>query len=295
MDESLAYVIAIDGGGTRCRFALMGPDGQYEVTLGSANVYTDRGSALATLNEGVGLLADRSGLARAALADIPIYAGLAGVTDSEVAAEVAAHLPARVAQVEDDRRSAVVGALGSRNGCVIGIGTGSFLARQTDGDMRLIGGYGALAGDDASGYWLGIQLLRRTLLAADGIAPDSPLTHDILRSYDRDPFQVVRFAGNATPAQIADLARQVIAAARDGDAVALALMQEGADYIYAGLQALGLDQNARVCAIGGVAAHYADYLPQEVREAMADPAGTALDGALQLARQLAASGKPGAL
>lgn len=287
MNESLPYLIAVDGGGTRCRFAMTGPDGRNDLVLGSANVYSDRAAAIATLNAGLRALADRAELPHAALADIPVYAGLAGVTDADTATEIARHLPARTVQVQDDRRSAVVGALGAENGCLIGIGTGSFLARQVDGAIQLIGGYGALIGDDASGHWLGQQLLRRVLLAIDGIAPDSTLTRSIRRRFDDDPMQIVRFAGEARPADLAEFAPEVIAAAQKGDVVAVALMREGADYVAAGLQALGRDPSEPVCAVGGVARHYFAYLSSDVQRAMIDPAGTALDGALRLAAQLA--------
>ncbi|WP_170461586.1 BadF/BadG/BcrA/BcrD ATPase family protein [Ruegeria arenilitoris] len=294
MDESLPYLIAIDGGGTRCRFAMAGPTGRHDLVLGSANVYSDRAAAISTLNAGLRALAERAAMPEAALTGIPIYAGLAGVTDADTGAEIARHLPSRIVQVEDDRRSAVVGALGPVDGCLIGIGTGSFLARQSDGEIRLIGGYGALIGDDASGYWLGQQLLRRVLLAADGIAPDSALTRSVRRRFDEDPMQIVRFAGQARPAEIADFAPEIIAAAQKGDVVAVALMREGADYVAAGLQALGRDDPEPVCAVGGVASHYIPYLSVEVQSAMIEPAGTALDGALQLAAQLAERARLGA-
>lgn len=294
MTESLPYLIAIDGGGTRCRFAMVGPNVQQSLTLGSANVYSDRTAAVATLTAGLRALADQAGLSHAELADIPVYAGLAGVTDADTAGEIARQLPARTVQVEDDRRSAVVGALGRHNGCLIGIGTGSFLARQVDGSIQLIGGYGALIGDDASGYWLGKQLLRRVLLAADGVAPDSALTRDIRKSFGGDPMQIVLFAGAARPAEIADFAPRVIDAAGAGDVVAVSLMRDGADYVLGGLRALRFDPTEPVCAVGGVAPHYVGFLPDEVRAAMIKPAGTALDGALQLAGQLAERARQGA-
>lgn len=293
MDESFPYLIAIDGGGTRCRFAMVGPDGRHDLVLGSANVYSDRAAAIATLNAGLEAVVDRAGLPLAALAEIPVYAGLAGVTDADIATDIARHLPARMVQIEDDRRSAVVGAFGARSGCLIGIGTGSFLARQVDEVIHLIGGYGAVIGDDASGYWLGKQLLRRVLLAEDGIALDSGLTRSIRKRFDGDPMQIVRFVGAARPAQIADFAPEVIAAADKGDVVAVSLMRDGADYIMAGLKALGRNPKEPICAVGGVAPHYVDYLSTEERAAMTKPAGTALDGALRLAGRLAERARRG--
>jgi glucosamine kinase len=294
MDESFQYLIAIDGGGTKCRFAMVTPDGRVEVTLGSANAFSDRQKALRTLDEGLQALADKAQLPRAHLAEIPTYAGLAGVTDAVAASEVARSLPSRIAEVEDDRRSAVVGALGARDGSVIGVGTGSFLARQADGRTQFIGGYGALIGDQASGNWLGVQLLQRVLLAIDGIQPHSALTRKISAEYDDDPMQIVAFVGQANPSDFAGLAPEIIAAAAGGDPVAQELMRGGADYLAQGLRALGHTDGSPICMIGGVAPHYADYLPPHMQASLTEAKGSPLDGALILARHLAERAKVGA-
>lgn len=294
MDESFQYLIAIDGGGTKCRFAMATPDGRVEVTLGSANAFSDRQKALRTLNEGLQALAEKAQVPRAHLAEIPTYAGLAGVTDAIAASEVARSLPSRIVEVEDDRRSAVVGALGARNGSVIGVGTGSFLARQADGQTQFIGGYGALIGDQASGNWLGVQLLQRVLLAMDGVEPHSALTRKISAEYDDDPMQIVAFVGQANPSDFAGLAPGIVAAAAGGDPVAQDLMQGGADYLAQGLRALGHADGSPICMIGGVAPHYADYLPPHMQACLTEAKGAPLDGALILARHLAERAKVGA-
>ncbi|MEX0317487.1 MAG: BadF/BadG/BcrA/BcrD ATPase family protein [Ruegeria sp.] len=285
MVESHPYLMAIDGGGTSCRFALQTPTGRQDVKLGSANVFTNRERAVQTLLDGMMKILLRAGLQPSMLPDIPVYAGLAGVTDQDTAHQVAARLPARIIEIEDDRRSAVVGALEDRNGCLIGIGTGSFLARQASGAIQFAGGYGPIVGDEASGNWLGLGLLRRALLVLDGAMPASPLVTACLERFENDAARVVAFSGTARPADFAKFAPEVIEAARNGDSVGQELMQTGAQYIETGLRALGYEDGEPVCAVGGVAAHYADYLPPSM--ALTEPLGTALDGALELARRLA--------
>ncbi|HCE70577.1 MAG TPA: ATPase, partial [Ruegeria sp.] len=115
---------------------------RHELRLGSANVFSNRAGALRTLTEGLTRLVAQAGLPPDALADIPVFAGLAGVIDEVAAKEVAAALPLRRVEVADDRLPAVVGALGARTGCLIGVGTGSFLGRQDAQGIRLIGGHG---------------------------------------------------------------------------------------------------------------------------------------------------------
>lgn len=279
--------IAIDGGGTSCRFALNAPAGMVTVRRGSANVFSAPDAAIETLNSGLDELAAQAGLNMAQLADIPLYAGLAGVTDAGSARLVADKLPCRHVQIEDDRRAAVIGALGLRSGCLIGIGTGSFLARQCGETVAFVGGYGAVLGDQASAGWLGKELLRRALLVLDGVEDSSDLVEACLEGFQHDSAQIVRFTVAAQPADYGVYAPQVVRAAKSGDAAGRILMSAGADYICKALVALGRQPGERLCAIGGVAAHYVDFLPPEISSGMMAPQGEALDGALELARRFA--------
>lgn len=279
--------IAIDGGGTSCRFSLFLFGEVVTVRRGSANVFSAHDAAMETLKSGLSELAAQAGIAVERLADFPLYAGLAGVTDADSAQVVADKLPVRNAKVEDDRPAAVVGALGARSGCLIGIGTGSFLARQTGEKIALLGGYGAVLGDQGSGGWLGKALLCRALLTLDGLESSSDLIEDCLTEFQHDAASIVRFTASAQPADYGAYAPQVVRAAKAGDSVGRILMSEGADYICKALVALGRVPGEPVCAIGGVASHYADFLPPEVSADMVAPQGEALDGALELARRFA--------
>lgn len=287
MVDSHSYLIGIDGGGTSCRFALQAGRERHVLTLGSANVFTDRESAVSTLVSGLNGLMDQAGLPARLLNDIPVYAGLAGVTGPEAAQQVSGRLPVRKVIVEDDRRSAVTGGLGGQPGCLIGIGTGSFLARQGTRELRFAGGYGPDLGDEASGNWLGRGLLRRALRVLDGNAASSKLVADCIEQFGGSAVDIVVFSSSARPSDYAKLAPQIIDAGLRGDTVARELMQAGADYIVAGLHALGYRSGEAICAAGGIARHYAGYLPPRMEEDLIEPRGTALDGAVMLASALA--------
>lgn len=286
MDTSFQYLAAIDGGGSRCRFALTTPSGRLEIVRGAANVFSSRESALSVLNDGLVSLAKQAGLSISDLMHIPVYAAIAGVTDANSARSIAKALPSRITEVEDDRRAAVIGALGYEDGYLIGIGTGSFLAKQQENQIRFIGGYGPTIGDEASGNWLGMSLLRRVLLCADGIAQHSPLTLKVSNRFDDNVAEIVQQSGAWQPTDFAKFAPTVIAAAETGDHNAQELMQEGAAYISRGLATLGFDGKGPVCALGGVAPHYSPYMANNIRLALTKPKGTALDGALRLAKRL---------
>ncbi|OUS37444.1 hypothetical protein A9Q94_05910 [Rhodobacterales bacterium 56_14_T64] len=288
MDDSLHHsFIAIDGGGTSCRFALRLSTGVVTVRRGSANVFSAPEAALQTLNDGLAELAAQAGLDKAQLAGVPLYAGLAGVADDAIAQFVADRLPSRQVLIEDDRRAAVIGALGGRAGCLIGIGTGSFLARQSGDAITFIGGYGAVLGDEASASWLGKGLLRRALHVLDGLEASSDLVEACLDEFQHKAARIVRFTVDAQPADYGVYAPQVVQAAKAGDEAGRTLMTTGAGYIGKALRAMDRRPGESICAIGGVAAHYTEFLPPDVAADMVEPQGEALDGAMELARRFA--------
>jgi glucosamine kinase len=278
-------VIGVDGGGSNCRLALDSGDRVHEVKCGSANVSTDLDGALTTLRNGFESLAQSAGLSLGDLRGARAYLGLAGVVSPKLAAAVAKALPFDMAVVEDDRIAAVVGALGPDDGAVIGIGTGSFFGRRSCGQIDLIGGWGFILGDEASGADLGRKLLSRALHSADGLTPGSALTSEILGELD-GAAGIVGFAATAKPADFARLAPRIVAAAKGGDPIASGLLEDGAAYIMAGLSRLGWRPGERLCPIGGLAQQYGAFLPAPVADSLTAPDDTALAGALTLARRL---------
>ncbi len=275
--------IGIDGGGTSCRFGLQLPDRMIVTTGGSANVHSDPESALRTLRDGLAALAVEAEMTAEQIARVPTYAGLAGVSNRAHMALVIEGLGQRFLRVENDSRPAVVGALGGADGCVAGIGTGSYLARKDGDSIRVIGGHGAQLGDEASGGWLGRQLLMRVLHICDGLERESPFTAGILARFGDDKANIIAFGRNAAPAEFGRFAPEIAVAARDGDANAVALMQAGADYVGLGLAALGHHPGQPLCLIGGLGPHYAAYLPPPLRAGLIEPQGSALEGALMMA------------
>lgn len=286
MSESgKSTAIGVDGGGTRCRLALQRGEARVEIETGAANVATDFKAAIETLAGGLQKLAGAAGLSMEAIAQYPAHLGLAGVMSAEDADAVARALPFTCVTVTDDQPTSVAGALGKRDGAVAAIGTGSFVAGMNKGELRRVGGWGFLLGDEASGAWLGRRLLSSTLQVADGI-----LAPSILSRATADEFGgaagIVRFARTATAADCADLAPRIVKAATEvGDRIAVNLMQAGAAYIERALRALDWQSETPLCLIGGLGPHYAGFLSEHVRSSLEAPRGTALDGALYLADQ----------
>ncbi|WP_417599301.1 BadF/BadG/BcrA/BcrD ATPase family protein [Pararhodobacter oceanensis] len=278
-------LIGVDGGGTRCRFALIHHGQRFEVQGGPANLHSDRAAAIATLHQGLAALAQQAGLSLPDLAAFPAYLGLAGVLRPESAAEVLLQLPLQNAQLEDDRKIAVTGALGTQDGAVLGIGTGSFFARQTAGTITLIGGHGLMLGDEASGAYIGRRLLQLTLHAHDHLRPETDLTRRVTAHFNQSPAAIIDFAAQARPGDFAQFAPWLTDSAED--ATARDILREGAAFISRALDALGWQPPARLCPVGGLAAAYRPYLDPRIAEDFSPPDGTALDGALILAASLA--------
>lgn len=280
-DSHVRPVVAIDGGGTRCRVAFDDGPRTIVVETGPANASTDFDGTVRQVTDGLTALAAR---VERDLSGLPAFVGLAGVVDDGIAERLRAALPLNNVRVADDRPAALRGALGPGDGVIAHCGTGSFFAAQVGGVMRFSGGWGSVLGDEASALWIAKLALRIALDCADGLHPPSPLTDRLLADLGGAP-GIVAFAGKASPAQIGALARHVTEYAAAHDAVATRVMQEGADEIARTIPMLGWTPGMTICLTGGLGPNYAPYLPHEMQRHVAPPKGEPLAGAIALARE----------
>ena len=102
------------------------------------------------------------------------------------------------------------------------------------------------------------------------------------------PRGIVHFSIAATPKEVAALAPLVVEAAEAGDPVGREVLLRGAAYIRDMFEAIGWHKGEPICFLGGLSAAYREYLPKAMQAAIQPPKGTALDGALALARAMAA-------
>ena len=280
------HIFGIDGGGTGCRVAVCDQNGKRlaEASGGPANFSTDRTGTIANIRNALSEVTSKLGISASDLGASIVRIGLAGIlTDADVATMFDA-LPFAKSIVSDDRETSLAGALGSSDGVLAAIGTGTFIAARSQGTVRYFGGWGLHLSDQASGAWLGRKALRLTVLAEDGLRPHSDLTQALLARTNDLP-GMVAFAREASPADFGALARDVIDAATSGDKNARQLMQKGADYLEACLDATTLSEGDVICLSGGVGPHYAPYLKAAHQERVRPARGTALDGALLLAQK----------
>jgi len=278
----MGLVLVVDGGGSGCRAAVADESGQIlgQGRAGPANIMTDPDAARANILAAAATALADSGQA-ATLADLAAVLGLAGANVAGNAARLAALLPFARVRVETDATIALVGAHQDQDGIAATIGTGSVFGRQRGGVRRQIGGWGLVLGDEGSGAWIGRAALTEVLHAADGLVSGSPLLAG-LRDRLGGADAVVTFARTASPGDFSDLAREVVAA--PDDAAAARILSAADDWIARGIGHLQVSPTLPVTFLGGLGPVFAQRLspryPGLIRAAM----GSALDGALWLAR-----------
>jgi glucosamine kinase len=135
--------------------------------------------------------------------------------------------------------------------------------------------------------------LRRVLWAHDGRVPWTGLLDELFNHFRREPHAIVRWTTLASPRDYGSFAPLVVSHAGNQDPVAIELMRSAAGHIDA-LAARLLSADVRPLAMfGGLADTMAQWVSSDTRMHLIQPAGDALDGAIQLARAAAESQKAG--
>ncbi len=280
----MALYLGIDGGGTGCRAAVCDASGAIlgEGFAGPANIASDPEGARGNI-----LAAAAAALPRGAdMAELVTVMGLAGANVPASAERLRKAVPFASVRIETDAMIALKGALRDRDGIVAAIGTGSVFASQSRScgieagmEVRQIGGWGLVLGDEASGAWICRSLLSRALRATDGHVARTPLLDQLTQEFG-GPAGIVTFAQSASPADLAAFAQRVTGS---DDPAARAVMLAADAEVAAAVNLLQRQPPVPVVFLGGLGAIYAARLG--ARWPVAEPCGSALDGALWLARQ----------
>ncbi|QGZ35474.1 BadF/BadG/BcrA/BcrD ATPase family protein [Stappia indica] len=282
-----SWLIAIDGGGSTCRAALAGRDGEIvsRGLAGPANVATDPQQAAANIIAAARCALAEAGLPAEAIASCPALLGLAGARQLGRDGRSLLSLPFSQVELVGDGEIALEGALGPHDGIMAILGTGSaFLARQ-GGEIRSVGGWGVHLADQGGGARLGREALKSALLSRDGVRPRGVLAETLLAAFGDDPARMVAFAGSARQADFARHAPAVFDAAKAGDGEAEALLAAFTLEVEEMLAALLWPGCERIVLMGGLAPLYAPRLAPPFAAHLAAPLGDALDGAVRMAQR----------
>lgn len=229
-----AMVIGVDGGATRCRALVLDARGRERGRVEGPPALVADGAWDAAAAVVADVVREAAVVAGAALPVARLVAGLAGAGRAEQGGPVAAALRAAAVAVEvevcSDAAVAFHDAFGAGPGILLVSGTGSMaLGRSADGQEARAGGWGAILGDEGSGWGLGVAALRAVAMAADGRGPATDLTERILQHTGVSaPESLIAWVASATKGEVAALAPVVLDTATTGDVVATVLTDDAA-------------------------------------------------------------------
>jgi glucosamine kinase len=288
-------LIGVDGGGTRCRARLCVASGERiaDAVTGPANIRLGFKPAMVAVMSAIEQCLDQAGLTKRDLGRITACLALAGASEPTQLAFARRHkYPFERTILVTDAQAACVGAHRGGDGGVIIVGTGTIGWGELKGRQHRVGGWGLPISDEGSGAWIGCEALRQVLWAHDGRVPWTGLLDDLFNHFRGDPHAIVRWATRALPRDYGSFAPLVVSHASKQDTVAIELMRRAAGHIDA-LAARLLSADVRPLAlVGGLADAMAQWVSPDTRLHLIQPAGDALDGAIQLARLAAETQEP---
>ena len=223
-------VLGVDGGGTRTRASIVAG----EQVLAHAE-----GGSIKRLRVGAEVAEDNL---RLLLKEVYAQAGLSGVRAASVGVAscslpgtvewitaVLKDFKAELSEVVGDEVIALDAAFRGGPGILQIAGTGSnTIGRAPDGTRECAGGYSSRLGDEGSGYWIGVNSVRRALHAYDREQP-TRILEKVGEIWGTPSLDDLISLGDSTPGpDFAALAPAINELAEAGDPVAVGVLQQAA-------------------------------------------------------------------
>jgi glucosamine kinase len=238
-------VIGVDGGGSKTRVVVADEHGTQlgEVVGPASGVKPGQAEASAE----VIARTVRDALASCEMTHVMpkvLYVGVAGVArEQEREALWQALMGRELAEetvVHPDFSIALDDAFGEGPGILLISGTGSVaFGRSPSGAIARCGGWGPICGDEGSGAWVGRRALSVVTASADGREPETALIGAVLTAAQvNEPRELIAWAAQATPAQLATLAPVVSSVADAGDLRANAILSLAVEELVLHVRAL---------------------------------------------------------
>lgn len=248
-EEVSALVGAMDGGGTRSRYLIADQTGGVLLRVERGAAHLPGGAPVEEEAEALaGALASRfAETVRELKAPLPLGAVCVAVAGAGRAEERDALQSALVrrgvagkVRVTSDVEAALHDAFGQGPGIVLLAGTGSVaVGRDERGGVHRVGGWGALLGDEGSGYAIGLQGLRAALRGEEGRGPATRLGASLLRAAGVDRLdELIGWSRGVRKEGIAAFAPVVLHAAEEGDEVAGEVVDQAVEALLAHITAL---------------------------------------------------------
>lgn len=238
----MTYVLGVDGGGTKTYASIISTSGHI---LG-------KGSAGPSNYHDVGVEVAKTNLAHAiatAAIDAELtkpkfeaaFLGLASIVspaDRAVVQSIAKdlELPANDRLgIDHDCRIALAGGLSGRPGIVQIAGTGaSTYGRNAEGKEWRSGGWAHLLADEGGGYWFGLNAMKAAVRAEDGRSKETVLRQLVMDRLELATMNDIMhrlYVTGMSRSEIASLCPLLMDAAKEGDEVALAVVEEGTAHL----------------------------------------------------------------
>lgn len=256
------WIIAIDGGGTKCDAGLFNPEGQLIATAlsGPANVFTNFDGAIAAIELACDQLIDSANTQgrinhKLTKEDCFLSLGCAGggVESAKVKFEKWQHQYAGALLNTDAHVSCLAANRGEPCALFV-IGTGSCLAVFQNHVLKQYGGHGFLLGDHASGAWLGRKAVSWYLQTLEIPNSDSELRSLLAHLLGNNISDIIDQYGQASAGLFAALVPNILMVEPSSPTVKRWL-HEGAHYV-SDLLAQHTSKDYPVFLTGGLAVIY---------------------------------------
>ncbi len=228
----MTFIVAgVDGGGSKTRVIIADESGTHLCEAVGPGSAVRPGAAQHSAEVIAAALSDA--LASCGMSDVlpkVLSIGVAGAArDAERDALLEALTGREIAEdvlIVPDYSIALDDAFDDGPGVLLISGTGSAaFGRSPSGGSARCGGWGPVCGDEGSGAWIGRRALSVVTAAADGREPETALVGAVLTAAQvNEPWELIAWAAQATPAVFASLAPVVSSVAEAGDLRANAII-----------------------------------------------------------------------
>lgn len=250
-----AYMIGVDGGGTKAEFVLFSSTGEVKKAFRLPGTNASVKGMPETLNifrKGINLCLETG------CAISHIFIGNAGSFLENMQKKLEEEYPGIQIHITSDAVNALM-CVEDADAAMI-LGTGSILLRKEGESFRYMGGWGYKLGDPGSAYNFGREACRFVCAYRQGLDKD-PLIYSLMKERAND--EELRKVGRMESYQIAAFAPVIFEADRLGDVRAKNVIEKEMRELADLAKAICPD-GGKIVAVGGVAEHYAQRLIPEL-------------------------------